>query len=192
MLYVVLWNNPLILYLSSVSGGSALNKVMNHSFKTWWLNIPLDMLKTKQNQRLSLEKRTSKQALCTTRKHDDHHDRFAVLNGQWGLVRAWELKGNGVRHVLQSSAVCFKSQNNSSLILNFILFPDKSHNSRFSSNWIIFFPFKRSRKRIVPENDHFIDCELKQLRNALREDIPRLKRRKWFFTCCWALHLCHD
>lgn len=140
--------------------------------------------------------REENQALCVnkfllTRKHDDHHDRFAVLNGQWDLVRACELKGNGVRHVLQSSAVYFKWQNNSLPILIFTLFPDKGHNSRFSSNWN-FFPLKNSRKRIMPENDHFITCELKQLRNALRKDVPRLKRRKWFFTCCWALHLSHD
>lgn len=136
------------------------------------------------------------QALCVnkillTRKHDGHHDRFAVLNGQWDLVRACELEGNGVRHVLWSPAVYFKSWNNSHLILIFILFPDKGHNSRFSNNWN-FFPLKNSRKKIMPENDDFIICELKQLRNALRKDVPRLKRRKRLFTCCWALHLSHD
>lgn len=94
------------------------------------------MLKTKQYKTISLGK--SQQSLCTTGKQGDHHDRF-VLNGEWGLVRAWELKGDGERHVLQSSAVCLKSQNNSPPILIFILFPDKGHNSKFSSNWFLFF-----------------------------------------------------
>lgn len=88
--------------------------------------------------------------------------------------------------MLQSSVVFFQSQNNSPLILIFILFLNKGHNSTFSGNRI-FFPLKNSWKRIMPENEHFIICELKQLRNALRKDIPRLKRRKWFFTC--TLHL---
>lgn len=113
-----------------------------------------------------------------SQENNDHHDRFTFLSGQWGLVRTCEFTGKGLRQTLQSSAICFKSWNNSPLILIFLLFPDQGQDSSFSCHWN-FSPMQNSRKRVVLENDHFITCEVKQLGNALGKDIPRLKWRKW-------------
>lgn len=83
-------------------------------------------------------------------------------------------------------ALLFASGHETTFILIFLLFPDQGQDSHFSCHWD-FSPVKNSRKRDVLDNDHFITCELKQLGNALRKDIPRLKWRKWSFPK--TLHL---